>query len=259
MSMNCFLLGVGYDGHERKAYLKLLDTEKKTVKVLLDDSGHKPYCLAELPKQELEKNPALSEAGAIGFVEVEKYDSINDSVKKMTLIQATDPLAVGGGKKSIREIIPSWEADIPYHLNYVYDQRLIPSMMYELRDGLMSPVYGDEDKIDEILNKFFASFSSEERDEIRKWLKILESPHPPIDFTGLDIEILGDSPTRVPSPSNPVDRVVAVSFSGTKNMSKVLVLKRDGVDAGFSGGEYAIEVFDDESALLSRCFDILES
>ncbi|MCS7110410.1 MAG: DNA-directed DNA polymerase I [Candidatus Caldarchaeum sp.] len=259
MSMNCFLLGVGYDGHERKAYLKLLDTEKKTVKILLDDSGHKPYCLAEHPKHELEKNPALGEAGAIGFVEVEKYDSINDSIKKMTLIEATDPLAVGGSKKSIREIVPSWEADIPYHLNYVYDRRLIPSMMYELRDGILNPVYGGDEKVDEILNKFFANFSSEERDEIRKWLKILESPHPAIDFTGLDIEILGDSPTRVPSPSNPVDRVVAVSFSGTKNMSKVLVLKRDGVDAGFSGGEYAIEVFDDESALLSRCFDILES
>lgn len=253
------MLGVGYDGQERKAYLKLLDIEKKTVKILMDETGHKPYCLTDLPVPALEQNAAVKEAGAIGFFEVEKYDSLSDSFKKMTLVQATDPLAVGGSKKSIREIIPSWEADIPYHLNYVYDRGLVPSMLYEITSDGLRPVYGEEERIDEILTRFFGSFSEEERNDIRIWLKILESEHPPIDFTGLDIEILADSPTRVPSPSNPVDRVVAVSLSGTKNMSKVLVLKRDGVDSSFSGGEYSIEVFNDEIALLTRCFEILES
>lgn len=259
MAKRYFLLGVGYDGQERKAFLKLLDTETKTVRIVFDETGHKPYCITNIPVSELEKNTAVREAGAVGFIEVEKYDSLHDAVKKMTLIQASDPLAVGGGKKSIREIVPSWEADIPYHLNYVYDMHLIPSMVYEAADGKLNPVYGEETVVNQILEKFFSTKTPEEKAEIKKWLKILESEHPLIDFTGLDIEILGDSPTRVPSPSNPVDRVVAVSFSGTNNLSKVLVLKRDGVDQNFKGGEYAIEVFDDEVSLLKRCFDILES
>ncbi|MDW8083579.1 MAG: DNA-directed DNA polymerase I [Candidatus Caldarchaeum sp.] len=253
------MLGVGYDGQERKAYLKLLDIDKKKVTILMDETGHKPYCLTDLQVSELDRNTAVREAGATRFVEVEKFDSLTDTVKKMTLVEATDPLAVGGSKKSIREIIPSWEADIPYHLNYIYDRRLIPSLMYDLVDGDLRPVYGEDAKVDEILTSFFKGVTQDERKEIREWLKLLESAHPGIDFTGLDIEILGESPTRVPSPSNPVDRVVAVSISGTKNMSKVLVLKRDGLEINFSGGEYSIEVFDDESALLLRCFDILES
>ncbi|MEM1947980.1 MAG: DNA-directed DNA polymerase I [Candidatus Caldarchaeum sp.] len=259
MAKRYFLLGVGYDGQERKAFLKLLDTETGTVRIVFDETEHRPYCITNVPVPDLEKNTALKEAGAVEFLEVEKYDSLYDRVAKMTLIKASDPLAVGGGKKSIREIVPSWEADIPYHLNYIYDMQLIPSMVYEAANGKLNPVYGDEAVVNNILKKFFSSKKPEEIVEIKKWLKILESEHPPIDFTGLDIEILGDSPMRVPSPSNPVDRVVAVSFSGTNNLSKVLVLKRDGVDHNFKGGEYAIEVFDDEVSLLRRCFDIVES
>ncbi|MEM2237579.1 MAG: DNA-directed DNA polymerase I [Candidatus Caldarchaeum sp.] len=253
-----FLLGVGYDGQERKAYLKLLDLETKRVTIHMDNTGHKPYCLSDKPAAELANDPRLKEAGAVEFVEVEKYDSINDRNITMTLIKATDPLAVGGTKKSIREMVRSWEADIPYHLNYIYDNRLVPSLVYTVENGKFTPLLGDAEKVQQILEKFFKDLSDNEKREIKKWLDILESEHPPIDFTALDIEILGESPTRVPSPSNPEDRVVAVSFSGTKNMNKVLVLKRDNIEMHFEGGEFALEVFDDEAALLLRCFEIME-
>ncbi|MEM4304336.1 MAG: DNA-directed DNA polymerase I, partial [Candidatus Caldarchaeum sp.] len=210
------------------------------------------------PAAELANDPRLKEAGAVEFVEVEKYDSINDRNITMTLIKATDPLAVGGTKKSIREIVKSWEADIPYHLNYIYDNKLVPSLVYTFENGKFTPLLGEEEKVQQILEKFFKDLSDNEKRQIKKWLEILESEHPPIDFTALDIEILGESPTRVPSPSNPEDRVVAVSFSGTKNMNKVLVLKRDNIDMNFEGGEFALEVFDDEEALLLRCFEIME-
>ncbi|MEM0349148.1 MAG: DNA-directed DNA polymerase I [Candidatus Caldarchaeum sp.] len=254
-----FLLGVGYDGQERKAFLKLLNLSTSTVEIYLDPTGHRPYCLTDQPVQELEKNQSLREAGATAFIKVTKYDSIADKHREMTLVQATDPLAVGGSKKSIRELIPSWEADIPYHLNYVYDMRLTPSMIYEKKDGELTPVYGEKSRVENILQQFFSDLSAEEREEMEKWLLMLESEHPAVDFTGLDIEILSDSPTKVPSPSNPVDRVVAVSFSGTRGMGKVLVLRRDGVDMTFNGGEYSVEVFDEETALLNRCFEIMDS
>ncbi len=254
-----FLLGVGYDGQERKAYLKMLDLDSNNVSILMDMTGHKPYCLTDKPPQELANDPRLKEAGAVDFIQVEKYDSINDREITMTLIKASDPLAVGGTKKSIREIVRSWEADIPYHLNYIYDNRYVPSIVYKIEDSKLIPILGEDEKIEQIMARFFHDVAEEEKEEIRKWLKILESEHPPIDFTALDIEILGESPTRIPSPSKPEDRVVAVSFSGTKKMDKVLVLKRDNVDLNFSGsGEFSLEVFDDEAALLSRCFEIMD-
>ncbi|MEM4334238.1 MAG: DNA-directed DNA polymerase I [Candidatus Caldarchaeum sp.] len=255
---NYFLLGVGYDGQEKKAFLKLLDLESGRTVVKLDTTGHKPYCLSDLPAEQLSKDPQLKEAGAVEFVEVEKYNSLSDGSVLMTMIKASDPLAVGGSKKSIRERLKCWEADIPYHLNYVYDTRLIPSLVYVLDNGSLTPVLGDDEKVNQILARFFHDASPEEVEETRKWLKILESEHPVIDFVALDIEIIGESPTRVPSPSNPEDRVVAVSLSGTRNMSKVLVLRRNDVDMKFEGGEYALEVFDDEAQLLLRCFEILE-
>jgi DNA polymerase I len=258
MAKTHFLLGAGYDGQERKAFLKLLNLHTNVVEIHYDQTNHKPYCLTDKPVSEVINDIRLREAGAVEFTEVEKYDSINDRDITMTMIKATDPLAVGGSKKSIRELIPCWEADIPYHLNYIYDNRLTPSLVYSMENGRLQPVYGDDEKVAEIIRKFFPDFKGEELDELRKWLRLLESEHPAVDFTAIDIEILGESATRIPSPSSPEDRVIAVSFSGTRNMGRVLLLRRDGVDMEFKGGEFSIEVFDDEASMLARCFEILE-
>jgi DNA polymerase I len=258
MAKTHFLLGAGYDGQERKAFLKLLNLHTNVVEIHYDQTNHKPYCLTDKPVSEVINDIRLREAGAVEFTEVEKYDSINDRDITMTMIKATDPLAVGGSKKSIRELIPCWEADIPYHLNYIYDNRLTPSLVYSMENGRLEPVYGDDEKVAEIIRKFFPDFKGEELDELRKWLRLLESEHPAVDFTAIDIEILGESATRIPSPSSPEDRVIAVSFSGTRNMGRVLLLRRDGVDMEFKGGEFSIEVFDDEASMLARCFEILE-
>jgi DNA polymerase I len=258
MAKTHFLLGAGYDGQERKAFLKLLNLQTNVVEIHYDQTNHKPYCLTDKPVSEVINDIRLREAGAVEFTEVEKYDSINDRDITMTMIKATDPLAVGGSKKSIRELIPCWEADIPYHLNYIYDNRLTPSLVYSMENGRLEPVYGDDEKVAEIIRKFFPDFKGEELDELRKWLRLLESEHPAVDFTAIDIEILGESATRIPSPSSPEDRVIAVSFSGTRNMGRVLLLRRDGVDMEFKGGEFSIEVFDDEASMLARCFEILE-
>jgi DNA polymerase I len=258
MAKTHFLLGAGYDGQERKAFLKLLNLYTNVVEIHYDQTNHKPYCLTDKPVSEVINDIRLREAGAVEFTEVEKYDSINDRDITMTMIKATDPLAVGGSKKSIRELIPCWEADIPYHLNYIYDNRLTPSLVYSMENGRLEPVYGDDEKVAEIIRKFFPDFKGEQLDELRKWLRLLESEHPAVDFTAIDIEILGESATRIPSPSSPEDRVIAVSFSGTRNMGRVLLLRRDGVDMEFKGGEFSIEVFDDEASMLARCFEILE-
>jgi DNA polymerase I len=252
-----FFLGAGYDGQERRAFLKMLDIESQKVLIIKDDTGHKPYCFTTRELGELAGDPRLKEAGAIDFITVEKYDPLEERKVKVTQIIASDPLAVGGTKKSIRELIPCWEADIQYHLNYIYDMRLIPSLTYEAEGTPLKPVLGSEQVVDEIIAKHFKNVSEEEVGRIREWLRVLEAEHPNLDFVALDIEIVGDSPTHIPSPNSPVDPVVAISFSGTRNMRKVLLLRRGNSEA-VEKSEYRIESFDDEKALLLRAFEIME-
>ena len=252
-----FLLGAAYDGQERLALLKMLDVESQKVLTVRDETGHKPYCFTTKPIEELAGDPRLREAGAIDFIQVEKYDPLEARGIKVTQIVASDPLAVGGTKKSIRELLPCWEADIQYHLNYIYDRRLIPSLSYNVDDMTLTPILGSEQLVEEIIANNFKNFPQDEVGRLRDWLKVLEAEHPYIDFLALDIEIVGDSPTHIPSPSNPTDPIVAISFSGTRKMKKVLLLRR-GKGEAVDGPEFSVETFDNEKTLLMRAFEIIE-
>ncbi len=252
-----FLLGAAYDGQERLALLKMLDVESQKVLTLRDETGHKPYCFTTKPIEELAGDPRLREAGAIDFIQVEKYDPLEARGIKVTQIVASDPLAVGGTKKSIRELLPCWEADIQYHLNYIYDRRLIPSLSYNIDDTTLTPILGSDQLVEEIISNNFKNFPQDEVGRLRDWLKVLEAEHPYIDFLALDIEIVGDSPTHIPSPSNPTDPIVAISFSGTRKMKKVLLLRRGNGEA-VDGPEFSVEIFDNEKTLLMRAFEIIE-
>ena len=53
-----------------------------------------------------------------------KSDLISDKEIDILKIIAPDPLSIGGTENSIREKVTSWEADIKYHENYLYDTRL---------------------------------------------------------------------------------------------------------------------------------------
>ena len=253
-----FLLGCAYDGQKGKAYLKLLDTKTGEVILWYDNTDHKPYCFTNIPLERLENNEALKQAGAVAFEHVEKYDAISDGKITMTKIIASDPLAVGGSKKSIREQIDCWEADIPYHLNYLFDNQLIPSLIYAAdENGTLTPELADDNVVDEILKRFFKTVSEQEAEELRKWLKILEAEQPRIEFIALDIEIIGESATRVPSPSHPEDRVAAISLASSDGLNLVLLLGKaqQGVE---NPTEFKIEYFDNEQAMLRRCFEIIE-
>ena len=58
-----------------------------------------------------------------------KNDLISDLETTVLKITAPDPLSIGGTDESIREKVTSWEADIKYHENYLYDTKLIPGSL----------------------------------------------------------------------------------------------------------------------------------
>ena len=252
-----FLLGVSYDGQLKKAYLKLLNLETNEITLLYDETGHKPYCYTYTPLEDIEGDERLKQAGAIGFEKIEKFDALRLRNVTVTKIIASDPLAVGGSKKSIRELLECWEADIPYHLNYMLDRQLIPSILYHLEDNNLIPILKEEGYVEKVTAERFKDVKPEDREEIKKWLRILESENPKIKFIALDIEIIGEIPTRVPSPSQAEDRVKAISLVGSDGLKLVLMLGKNDGSLNYDEVEYQVEFYDNEKNMLLRCFEII--
>ncbi len=118
------LLSATYDGNKKVVVLKFYNPETKKIHYWYDNTDHKPYCLVKLESisdetiNDFRKRPDVRE-----IKKIKKIDLITDREIDIYKIIATDPLAIGGGfnKKSIRDIVESWEADIKYYENYLYD------------------------------------------------------------------------------------------------------------------------------------------
>ena len=119
------LVSATYDGISKVVVLKFYEPESQKLILWKDQTGHKPYCYSRLAPDELD---FLQDRDDILEIKsVKRYDLIKDKEIDMSKITAVDPLAIGGtaGDKSIRNIIETWESDIKYYENYLYDRRLI--------------------------------------------------------------------------------------------------------------------------------------
>ena len=129
------LVSATYDGKKNAVILKFYNPKTQELKLWTDENEHYPYCYSKL---------ALDELGFIQDREdvreiktVKKYDLIKDTEIEMSQIFAQNPLAIGGtmGGNSIRNIMDTWESDIKYYENYLYDQRLIVGKYYKIVEG----------------------------------------------------------------------------------------------------------------------------
>lgn len=249
------LLGCAYDGKEGKAYLKLLDMETNNVELLYDESGHKPYCYVLEPPEKIEN---LKLPGVVKIEIEKKYDLFRDREVKLTKIIASDPLAIGGTSNSIREKVRAWEADIPYHLCYLYDMKLIPSTPYYLEGKNLVPVEPDMSKIRKIIEKYFPDLSREDKKIIEEWIALMEADQPKLKHLSLDIEVLSPIATRVPSPDKAKDKVVAVSLVGSDGRREVYLLKTPNFTEVEENDEFKVIVYEDEVEMLRKVYEVLE-
>jgi len=115
------LLSVDYDGKLKKAYCRLYDIKTNKIIFWYDNTNHLPYFLTDLAIEELDASfPEIRRHGGfVNYQSLKKYDLITDEPKDMVKIIVTDPLAVGGGRNSIREVLPenNFEAFIFYSFN----------------------------------------------------------------------------------------------------------------------------------------------
>ncbi|NIO37964.1 DNA-directed DNA polymerase I [Candidatus Bathyarchaeota archaeon] len=274
-----YFVSATYDGKSRKAVIKLYEPDSGQIHFWYDNTGHKPYCLTNLSPYELEKiNRLIKHPGFIRFELTEKFDPLLDRNVKVTKVLATDPLAIGGRPRGcIRDIIPEeypktseipiaaeeikvWESRIKYYESYIYDRKLWPGMIYEVKKGNVIPKSIKEtQETAKRIKEIFKDSTQEEQEHIERWARLLEYPAPTFHRAALDIEVYSPIPTRMPDSREAAYPVVCASFYDSDGQKRVLLLKRQSVRQGTDHLQHdvRVEYFDSEDKLIRRIFNAL--
>ncbi len=245
------LASASYDGDRRLALLKFYDPKAGRFWIWEDNTGHKPYCYTRLPLEELRDVKARKDV--IDIVEEEKLDLLNDSKARLRKIVTTDPLAVGGGNDSIRDVIKAWEADIKYYENYSYDLGLRMGTYYKISQGRVLPLNHDvpaavAHSLEEILKGNPPEFTP----FLKEWAELLGEPLVEFNRIALDIEVDNEI-GRLPDVENPSQEVIAVSFYNDRE-KMVYLLKGQRGDGGMENASFSYRIFETEPELLRAVF-----
>ena len=264
------LVSATYDNHSKSAVLKFYDPKSQKLFLWKDEIGHKPYCYSRLSPDELD---FLQERDDILEIKtVQRYDLIKDKEIDMSQIVVADPLTIGGtvGEKSIRNIIETWESDIKYYENYLYDRKLIIGKYYKVEEGKI--VQHDLEISDEVKialkSLLWDKMGSEKmvdaegfKSFISEWANLLNQPIPKIKRLGVDIEIESEV-GRIPDPKVAEKKVTAIGLKGTDGFDQILVLRTAGTKEGRNElGEDVKVVFyepDKEKQMIKDAFEIIE-
>ncbi len=264
------LVSATYDGTSRSAVLKFYDPESQKLILWLDETGHKPYCYSKLELDELD---FLQEREDIIKIEkVNRQDLIKDENIEISKITVADPLAIGGatGDKSIRNIIETWESDIKYYENYLYDRSLIVGKYYEIVDGKIKPhdlEISDEVKIalksllwDKVDSDMMID-PKEFKECITNWAELLNQPIPKIRRLSVDIEVEAEI-GRIPDPKIAEKKITAIGFKGTDGFGKVFVLSTEDTEEGKNDLDENVKVVfyekDKEKEMIFDAFKIMD-
>ena len=265
------LVSATYDNISKSAVLKFYEPESKELFLWKDEIGHKPYCYSRLSPDELD---FLQEREDILEIKtVQRYDLIKDSEIDMSKITVADPLAIGGtaGDKSIRNVIETWESDIKYYENYLYDRKLIVGKYYEIVDGKIKQhdlEISDEVKLalKSLLWDKVDSESMVDAEEFKKyiseWADLLNQPIPKIKRLSVDIEVEAEI-GRIPDPKLAEKKVTAIGLKGSDGFDQIFVLKTEGTEQGTNELEQNIKVtfydLDKEKEMIQDAFQIIKS
>ena len=261
------LLSAIYLGDEQKVYLKFYDSNSNKIYFWRDRTNHKPYCYTKMQYRNAAEKIAVIEK-KYSLELTKKSDLISDKEIDIVKITAPDPLSIGGTENSIREKVTSWEADIKYHENYLYDTGLIPGAYY-IRKGeeIKQFEYAISNKVQEELKNLLWNKIKEEEDKTRNteyrqyitsWAKLLNQPIPNLKRVSIDIEVESEE-GRMPTPRDHERRIIAVGFVASDGFKKVLVLEPDKTHDDGSLFIQEAEICKTEKELLKKTFQIINS
>ena len=266
------LVSAAYDNISKSAVLKFYEPKSQKLILWKDETGHKPYCYSRLAPEELD---FLQERDDVLEIKtVQRYDLLKDKEINMSKIIVADPLAIGGtaGDKSIRNIIETWESDIKYYENYLYDRKLIVGKYYEIKDGNL-----DQKAVElEIPNEVKIALKSLLWDKvdnesmvdpeqfkkfILEWADLLNQPIPKIKRLSVDIEV-ESVVGRIPDPKVAEKKVTAIGLKGSDGFDQIFVLKTEGTQEGTNELDQSIKIvfydLDKEKEMIQDAFDIIK-
>lgn len=244
------LVSAAYDGPSKSVVLKFYDPEAHGLVVWSDTTGHKPYCYSRLPPEDLE---ALRDRDdVLDIKSVRLHDMVRDEEARLSQIIVSDPLAIGGGAggRGIRDSVETWESDIKYYENYLYDRRLIVGRYYEIRGGQL---VGCEKEIPEDVRLALKGLLWDKVDSgsmvdaegfkecISEWADLLNQPIPQMRRLSVDIEVEAEE-GRIPDAKLAEGRVTAIGMKGTGGPDRVLVLRTPGTEEGGTESEPGVDV-----------------
>ncbi|MBT3285200.1 DNA-directed DNA polymerase I [Candidatus Bathyarchaeota archaeon] len=221
-----YMLSAGYDGTNKKAYIRLYEPESEEIFLWYDNTGHLPYLISKEPASELENNNRITgHEGFKGFDEVIRYDALEEKDILVTKIKAGDPLSIGGSHNAIRGYLDeSWENRIRYYACYVYDQGLVPGMPYRVVDGnLVADEWSLSAEIEKQFNDVLVNTEERFKEPMLDWARLLQAPIPNIRRVAVDIEVRPSVQNRMPSADEAIDPIITVAFAGSDGLRKVIM------------------------------------
>ena len=263
------LVSATYDSQKKSVVLKFYEPNSKKILLWTDNTGHKPYCYSKLDPEELK---FLSDRkDVLELKKTEKIDLLKDRTINVTKIIVADPLAIGGTQtdKSIRNIIETWESDIKYYENYLYDYSLIVGKYYTITNGKLEEYsYKIPDEVqlalkgllyDKVTNMGIID-SKEFQNHISDWANLLNQPIPKIRRVSFDIEVESET-GRIPDAKIADKKITAVGFSGSDGLKQVFVLQKKDKQPGKSelSSDIKVSFYDEdkEKEMIRDTFKIL--
>ena len=263
------LVSATYNSQKNVAVLKFYHPETQKIILWADQTNHKPYCYSKLSPEELD---FLSDRDDVIKIEQNKrLDTLSDTEIQVSKIIVSNPLAIGGTDKSIRNLIDTWESDIKYYENYLYDKSLIIGKYYKIEDGKIKPQeleISDEVRLalksllwDKATNDGMIN-SEEFQEYVSEWAELLNQPIPKFKRLAVDIEVESEI-GRIPDPKIAEKKVTAVGFEGTDDFKQVFLLRRQGVEDGQNELDSDVKVVfydeDKEKDMILDAFKIMSS
>ena len=240
-SNQLLLISAAYDNQKKLAVLKFYDPVSQEILLWDDKTGHKPYCYSRLSPEEI-PTTISDRDDVIDIKETKKIDMLQDKSITVSKIIVKDPLAIGGTQtdKSIRNLIDTWESDIKYYENYLYDNSLIVGKYYKIENDKIIPQeveISDETRLSlkdmlwDKLGDISLPDKKQFEENVSQWANLLNQPIPKIKRISLDIEVDSDV-GRIPDPKAAEKKVTAIGFESSDGLKQIFVLRQSGTDEG---------------------------
>ncbi|RLG88080.1 MAG: type B DNA-directed DNA polymerase, partial [Thermoprotei archaeon] len=257
-----YLMSIEYDGEKGKALAIFYNDEEQKLYFWYDKTGHKPYFLTDIPPDNIMKlRDIVNHKSFEGVEVVKKIDLLRGVQRYLTKVIVKDPLAV----RYLRNRVPTaWEADIKYHINYVYDLQLVPGMLYRVQGARMKLIElidasNLKNIIDTVLGKEVNKDLIKTATELAR---LFETKPPKIPRIAVDIEVYTPLRSRVPSPNTVEFPIISIALVNNEGLRRVLVLYRDEMEVGDLSeipSDVEVEFFDSERGLMIECFKTLNT